>query len=606
MASGIPISVGGNVYAGKGKTEETITTHQGSHVTAADTLTMNSGKDTDIKGSQVSGNKVNADIKGNLTIESEQNKQTYREENKQSGAGFTTDITSTGKGLGGTSISGGANKSHTRSNYESVTEQSGIYAGQEGYDITVKGNTDLKGSVIDSDAPSEKNHLTTGTLTWNDIDNKADYKAEGKGIAYTKGDNASLNAKGLTPTIAPTVKDEAESTTKSGVAAGKVTITDKGNQKQDIKDLNRDTKNSLNKLGEIFDKAKVEEKQELISILSKEGNEAIHKMSDYYGWEEGSTEKALAHGVLGAITGELSGGSLTGSAIAGGMSEYVTGYIEKKMGTDWMLSHPDVVQAISVAVGGTIGDITGAGSVSAYIAQNAAKWNYFGFAIPQTEMLKDTLVKEDGSKLTDKEAEQLSRDISDTADNIDPYTANTDTLEKGDTEVKDGVKEYLKGQGFTEESIDRYFSDYDKMVDKQNQEMESGRNYVLKPVKIIADTVESGSDNKTVKHVFKIGGYIGDAADIFSSNYPRDAIFSTVTSAEFSSAMSLATYLVLSRVGMGRIYALAVAGGSGAYFGDEMKDKIDTELNSRHKKSSEEPGSEMKEKSKDATYGEDK
>ena len=307
MASGIPTNIGGNVYAGKGKTEETITTQSGSHVTAADTLTMNSGKDTDIKGSQVSGNKVSADIQGNLIIESEQNKQTYQEENKQTGAGFTTNITNAGKGLGGTSISGGANKSHTHSNYESVTEQAGIYAGQEGFDVTVKGNTDLKGSVIDSNAPAEKNHLTTGTLTWEDIENKADYKAEGKGIAYTKGDNAPLNAKGLTPTIAPTVKDGASSTTKSAVSAGTVTITDKNNQKQDIKDLNRDTRNSLNKLGEIFDKAKVEEKQELISILSKEGNEAIHKMSDYYGWEEGSTEKALAHGVLGAITGELSG-----------------------------------------------------------------------------------------------------------------------------------------------------------------------------------------------------------------------------------------------------------------------------------------------------------
>ena len=296
----------------------------------------------------------------------------------------------------------------------------------------------------------------------------------------------------------------------------------KDKQKQDIK-------NSLNKLGEIFDKAKVEERQELIGILSKEGNAAIHKISDYYGWKEGSTEKALAHGVLGAITGELSGGSLTGSAIAGGMSEYVTGYIEKKMGTDWMLSHPDVVQAISAAVGGTIGSITEAGSTGAYIAQNAAKWNYFGFAIPQTEMLKDTLVKEDGSKLTDKEAEQLSRDISDTADNIDPYTANTDTLEKGDTEVKDGVKEYLKGQGFTEESIDQYFSDYDKMVDKQNQEMKSGRNYVLKPVKVFGDIAESASDNKVVKYAIKTAGYIGDAADIFTSDYPGDKTYSIVT-----------------------------------------------------------------------------
>ena len=36
-----------------------------------------------------------------------------------------------------------------KSNIEGITEQSGIYAGQEEYDIQVKNNTRLKGAVID-------------------------------------------------------------------------------------------------------------------------------------------------------------------------------------------------------------------------------------------------------------------------------------------------------------------------------------------------------------------------------------------------------------------------------------------------------------------------
>ena len=40
----------------------------------------------------------------------------------------------------------------------------------------------------------------------------------------------------------------------------------KANRKQDIEELNRNTENSLNKRKEIFDKTKVEEKQELIQI----------------------------------------------------------------------------------------------------------------------------------------------------------------------------------------------------------------------------------------------------------------------------------------------------------------------------------------------------
>ena len=74
-----------------------------------------------------------------------------------------------------------------KSNIEGITEQSGIYAGQEEYDIQVKNNTRLKGAVIDSQAEKEKNRITTGTLTWENIDNKAEYKTSGKGISYTNG-----------------------------------------------------------------------------------------------------------------------------------------------------------------------------------------------------------------------------------------------------------------------------------------------------------------------------------------------------------------------------------------------------------------------------------
>ena len=49
-------------------------------------------------------------------------------------------------------------------------------------------------------------------------------------------------------------KGEDESTTKAGVAQGTIEITDKENQKQNIEDLNRDTKNTLNKLEQLFDK----------------------------------------------------------------------------------------------------------------------------------------------------------------------------------------------------------------------------------------------------------------------------------------------------------------------------------------------------------------
>lgn len=45
---------------------------------------------------------------------------------------------------GKTSVSGGISKDNIHSNYESATDQAGIRAGEEGFDISVKDNTDLK------------------------------------------------------------------------------------------------------------------------------------------------------------------------------------------------------------------------------------------------------------------------------------------------------------------------------------------------------------------------------------------------------------------------------------------------------------------------------
>lgn len=217
---------------------------------------MESGRDTILKGSRIEGEKVQADAGGSLSVESEQDRKTYRENGKNTGISLGYDISS-GKVSGFVS----AGKSHTNSRYESVTNQAGIYAGDKGFDITVKDNTHLKGAVIDSKGDADKNNLRTGTLSWENVENKADYKAGGMGISYVPKDSTTpLNARGLTPQMSPTVRDKADSSTKAAIAKGTIVITDKKNQGQDISTLNQDTQNSLNKLKEIFDKSKVEEK----------------------------------------------------------------------------------------------------------------------------------------------------------------------------------------------------------------------------------------------------------------------------------------------------------------------------------------------------------
>ena len=260
--------------------------------------------------------------------------------------------------------------------YTGVTKQAGIYAGKEGYDIQVKNNTRLKGAVIDSQAEKEKNRITTGTLTWENIDNKAEYKTKASGITVSTHAVYKLNPLGLgyVPTIP--VKGKAGTTTRSAISKGTLTITDKENQKQDIEKLNRNTEDSLNKLKEIFDKTKVEERKRLLEELGIVGNRTIHEIASHNGWKDGATEKAALLGMLGAITGAKSGGSALSGLIAGGANEYAIGYLKKTKGKDWINKHPDTVQNISAAFGEILSKMTrGSGHTGAYISQMGTKWN---------------------------------------------------------------------------------------------------------------------------------------------------------------------------------------------------------------------------------------
>jgi hypothetical protein len=85
----------------------------------------------------------------------------------------------------GASASASYSKSKIKADYAGVTEQSGIIAGDNGYQIKVKGNTDLKGAIITSTEAAEaagKNRLSTGSLTSSDIKNHSDYSGSSVGI----------------------------------------------------------------------------------------------------------------------------------------------------------------------------------------------------------------------------------------------------------------------------------------------------------------------------------------------------------------------------------------------------------------------------------------
>ena len=373
-----------NASKGQGnETEETLT-HTSSQVIARKDLTTESGKDTTLRGSNAYGDKVTMKVGGNLTIESVQDKDDCIAHNESKGMGLSTGTSKATAGHGGLSV--GTSKGNTDSTYESVTSQAGITSGNRGYDISVKDNTHLKGGVIDSNATKDRNTLTTGTLTWEDIENKADYKATADGRNYgaswspketiTNTDGTTQKVGGnkvaTSPVKSQPVKGKAGSTTKSAISEGNMTITDKEHQKQDISGLNRDTNNTLNQLEKIFDKEKVQERQELASEFAKLGAEKIGDIAEEKHWSKDDPRRALLHGLLGGITAKLGGNNVLSGAMAEGGMESLQPVLD-----NFLKEHPDMREEVSSIFGYATGKLLGEdGDVGAATAWSGTKFNW--------------------------------------------------------------------------------------------------------------------------------------------------------------------------------------------------------------------------------------
>jgi filamentous hemagglutinin len=116
----------------------------------------------------------------------------------------------------------------SRSNYASVNEQSGITAGDGGFQLNVGGNTDLKGAIIAGSSNASKNTLTTQTLTTSDISNSmsASASSSGTSVGTNMMDGKYAMAKAVAGNLLNNGKANQSdaSTTTSAISAAQVTV----------------------------------------------------------------------------------------------------------------------------------------------------------------------------------------------------------------------------------------------------------------------------------------------------------------------------------------------------------------------------------------------
>nr|WP_231581064.1 hemagglutinin repeat-containing protein [Chromobacterium sp. LK1] len=240
-----------NGSASRGKVDGNSTQNQLSQLNAGGKLDIQSGGDFTLQG-EARGQQVVGVVAGDLRLESLQDTSSYHSLNQSVS--------------GNASMSGGSvslSQQKMDADYASVQQQSGIKAGDGGFQLSVKGSTQLTGAVIAGSAASiqqGKNSLSTGALVTKDIDNHADFTASS--VTVTAGSG------GVTG-MAMAASDHDASTTRSGISGGKLEISNPALQQaltgqsaaDAVAKLNRNVDSATDgsgKLANNFDKEQVQ------------------------------------------------------------------------------------------------------------------------------------------------------------------------------------------------------------------------------------------------------------------------------------------------------------------------------------------------------------
>ncbi|WP_432224259.1 hemagglutinin repeat-containing protein [Enterobacter wuhouensis] len=286
------VTAGANKGKGYGNGDEV--SWRNSHVGDMDGQTrIISGGDTTLRGGQLLGKGVDITAE-NLNIESLQDTMTYKGEQKSMGGQVTVGY--------GFAASGNYGQSKVDANYASVQEQSGVFAGGDGYNINVKDRTELIGGIITSSESAElagKNQFSTGTLGWRDVQNTSEFEGNGFGIGGSVSHNADAGTnKNVTFGIGHGSGSDS-GTTRSGINTSNITLTNPDGQQQAIEGVKTDitTETAAANSGAIknnFDKDEVFKELNLqVSVTRDFKENANRQIGEYLDDKQAAARKVL-------------------------------------------------------------------------------------------------------------------------------------------------------------------------------------------------------------------------------------------------------------------------------------------------------------------------
>ncbi|WP_080436265.1 hemagglutinin repeat-containing protein [Burkholderia ubonensis] len=366
-------------------------TNRDTVVSASDTLTVKSGRDTNLRGAEATGNRVVADVGRDLNIQSQQDTATY--ESKQTSGGFQASICVPPFCYGQTvNGSGNIGQENIKATYSSVNQQSGIFAGSGGYDVNVGNHTQLDGGAIAATASEDKNSLSTKTFGYTNIENKASYSGEavgfsasgGVGNSSSKGINLNtpvtqagpvgpgpVTSNGLGPSgfSSAGTSSDVTGTTYATVSPGKIIVRgDAGTGQDSTAGLNRDMSIANGAVQNTFDAQKV---QNDIAVQQSVGQVGMRVVGDV---ANALQNKAIADETKARLAYENARAAGDTAGMAQALADYSAAQQQEALwgndGAARIASHTGIA-AIGAAMGG--GNVAGAvaGTVAGDLAGNA-------------------------------------------------------------------------------------------------------------------------------------------------------------------------------------------------------------------------------------------
>ncbi len=397
--SGVGITA--SASRGKGHANSDDVRYNNTHVAAGNSVTLQSGGDTSLKGAVVSGKQVIAEVGGDLKIESLQDSSRFEGRQQSSGGSITVSPAGvpTGGGLN-------AGRSKIDSHYQSVTEQSGIKTGEGGFQVSVKGDTDLIGGVIASTQTAVeqgKNRFHTGgMLTTSDLHNEASYEGQALGVNVNAGQQAGKF--GVNGGGAGVGRDSgsAHSTTTAGISgiAGDPSV-----RTGDTTGIER-----------IFDQNQVQREIDAqVAITAEFGKQAAKSWGEYANsrfanakneeearcWGPDGACRAGGHALLGGLGGGVAGAA--GAGLTSVAAPHVAGYLVGQ-GVE-----PSTAAALTSLLAFGTGSAAGGAAAGAGALNEAAQNNHLVIGVVNAAVQQGQRLGPGGLRLLDQAGQALLR-----------------------------------------------------------------------------------------------------------------------------------------------------------------------------------------------------